>query len=149
MSLTIHSNRYILKELSEFYHYLNQVTIDLGAGVSEIYSSQPVKYGQWNRLEIMRNGYEVTVTVSSEEGPGEVRFIKDNEAYYPTYGNPGNFKVTRDSVTDYLRSYDEHGRPFGSVFNLHPDYSKIYIGGFPSSAKIQDEVRETSMNGQV
>ena len=65
-----------MKELSEFYHYLIQVTIDLGAGVSEIYSSQPVKYGQWNRLEIMRNGYEVTVTVSSEEGPGEVRFIK-------------------------------------------------------------------------
>ena len=57
--------------------------------------------------------------------------------------------MTRDSVTDYLRAYDEHGRPFGSVFNLHPDYSKIYIGGFPSSAKIQDEVRETSMNGQV
>ena len=76
MSITIHSNRYILKELSEFYHYLNQVTIDLGAGVSEIYSSQPVKYGQWNRLEIMRNGYEVTVTVSSEEGPGEVRFTR-------------------------------------------------------------------------
>ena len=57
--------------------------------------------------------------------------------------------MTRDSVTDYLRAYDEHGRPFGSVFNLHPDYSKIYVGGFPSSAKIQDEVRETSMNGQV
>ena len=65
-----------MKDFSEFYHYLIQVTIDLGAGVSEIYSSQPVKYGQWNRLEIMRNGYEVTVTVSSEEGPGEVRFIK-------------------------------------------------------------------------
>ena len=54
-----------------------------------------------------------------------------------------------DSVTDYLRAYDEHGRPFGSVFNLHPDYSKIYVGGFPTSAKIQDEVRETSMYGQV
>ena len=105
-----------------------KVTIDLGAGVSEVYSGKPVKYGQWNRLEIERNGYQVTVTISSEEGPGE---------------------VTRDSVTDYLRAYDEHGRPFGSVFNLHPDYSKIYVGGFPTSAKIQDEVRETFMYGQV
>lgn len=105
-----------------------QVTVDLGAGVSEVYSSKPVKYGQWNRLEIERNGYQVTVTISSEEGPGE---------------------VTRDSVTEYLRAYDEHGRPFGSVFNLHPSYSKIYVGGFPTTAKIQDEVRETFMYGQV
>ena len=115
-------------EIADPIFNIIQATIDFGAGASEVYSSEPVKYGQWNRLQIERNGYEVTLTVSSEEGPGE---------------------VTRDTVTQRLPKFDEHGRPFGSVFNLHPDYSKIYIGGFPTTAKIQDAVRETFMYGQV
>ncbi len=35
------------------------------------------------------------------------------------------------------------------MFNLHPEYSKIYVGGFPTTAKIQDTVRETFMFGQI
>jgi hypothetical protein len=49
----------------------------------------------------------------------------------------------------YYFRYDEYGRPFGSVFNMHPEYSKIYVGGFPPTAKIQDSIRETFMFGQI
>lgn len=59
------------------------------------------------------------------------------------------YQVSVDSVTERLPRRDEFGRPFGSVFNLHPDYSRIFVGGFPSSAAIQDAVRETYMLGQM
>ncbi len=71
----------------------------------------------------------MTLTVSSEQGPGE---------------------VSSDRQVGYLPRYDALGRPFGVVFNLHPEYSRIFVGGFPAhSARIQDAVRETFMEGQV
>ena len=105
-----------------------KLTIDLGAGEQYIFSKNPITYDQWNKLEIMRNGYEVTMTVSSEAGPGE---------------------ITQDVVTDLLPRIDGYGRPFGSVFNLHPEYSRIFVGGFPSEMKIQSSVRETFMVGSM
>lgn len=71
---------------------------------------------------------QVTLTVRSEEGPGV---------------------VNEDRVTDSLHRYDDYGRPFGSVFNLHPEHSRIFVGGFPSDVQIQASVRETFMVGQV
>lgn len=68
------------------------------------------------------------MSISSESGPGE---------------------VTVDRVEHWLPRYDEYSRPFGSVFNLHPDYSSIFVGGFPSKTRIQDDVRSTFMIGQI
>ncbi len=48
-----------------------------------------------------------------------------------------------------LPRVDENGRPMGSVFNLHVDHSSIFVGGFPRTAKIQDKIRETHMEGQI
>ena len=44
---------------------------------------------------------------------------------------------------------DLTGRPFGAVFNLHKDYSKIFVGGFPQDSRIQDSVQNTQMEGQI
>lgn len=48
-----------------------------------------------------------------------------------------------------LRRYDLSKRPFGAVFNLHKDYSKLFVGGFPNNARIQEVVRSTNMDGQI
>ena len=44
---------------------------------------------------------------------------------------------------------DDKGQPFGSVFNLHPEHSKIYVGGFPTDSKVQSKITSTDMEGQV
>ena len=48
-----------------------------------------------------------------------------------------------------MHRYDLSGRPFGAVFNLHKDYSKIFIGGFPQNSGIQSSVMNTQMEGQI
>ena len=42
-------------------------------------------------------------------------------------------------------------RPAGGVFNLHPDYSRIFVGGFPinEETKIQESITNPSMDGQI
>lgn len=36
-----------------------------------------------------------------------------------------------------------------SILNLDPEHSKLFVGGFPSSFKIQDEVKESSFDGEM
>ncbi len=105
-----------------------KLTIDLGAGPRQIESNKPIPYDQWIFIEVNRRGHYVTLSVSSEQSPGEEE---------------------TDTVTDQLDRYDEYNRPFGSVFNMHPEFSRIFVGGFPNTANIQDTVRETSMEGQI
>ena len=55
-----------------------------------------------------------------------------------------------DKKTDAgLNRRDLSGRPFGAVFNLHKDYSKIFIGGYPFDAGVQRTMQSTNMNGQI
>lgn len=106
-----------------------KLTIDMGTGVSEVMSNQPITYGQWHQLEVDRRGYYVTLVVRSEDGVDEI--TEDIQENVP------------------LRRYDLSNRPFGAVFNLHKDYSKLFVGGFPSNARIQEVVRSTNMDGQI
>ena len=111
-----------------------KLTIDLGTGVPfEVISNAPIKYGEWHQLLVDRRGHYVTLTVRSEAGVGE---------------------ITEDKVADVpLPRIDGLGRPVGAVFNLHPDYSRVFVGGFPlggeNKPRIQDSVRETDMDGQI
>ena len=58
-----------------------------------------------------RRGHYVTMIVRSERGPGETEDdTRENEP---------------------LPRKDGQDRPSGGVFNLHPEHSKIYVGGFP------------------
>ncbi len=106
-----------------------KMTVDMGAGPTEVMSNNPIKYGQWHQLEVDRRGYYVTMVVRSEEESNEI--VEDRQ----------------DNVA--LNRMDEYGRPFGAVFNLHKDYSKLFVGGFPTSARIQEVVRATNMEGQI
>ena len=105
-----------------------KLTLDLGAGESQLLSNQPIMYDQWILIDVHRRGHEVTLSVSTETGSGVVDV---------------------DTNRMLLPRYDNNNRPFGSVFNLHPDYSSIFVGGFPRETEIQESVRETFMVGQI
>ena len=63
--------------------------------------------------------------------------------YYSIYSSS-------DKKTDAgLNRRDLSGRPFGAVFNLHKDYSKIFVGGYPFDAGVQRTMQSTNMNGQI
>ncbi len=106
-----------------------KLTMDLGAGVTEVLSNNPISYGQWHQLEVDRRGYYTTMIVRSEDGVGEIS--EDMKENVP------------------LPRKDRSGRPFGAVFNLHQDHSKLFVGGFPNNARIQEVVRSTNMDGQI
>lgn len=36
-----------------------------------------------------------------------------------------------------------------SILNLDPEHSKLFVGGYPTSFKIQDEVKESSFEGEM
>ena len=61
----------------------------------------------------------------------------------------GKDQITEDKKSETLPRHDMYGRPFGAVFNLHKDYSKLYVGGYPHNARIQEVVRSTNMDGQI
>ena len=105
-----------------------KLTIDMGAQVTELTSNNPIDYNEWHELIVDRRGYHVTMTIRSEEGLGE---------------------VFEDTVEERLPRRDIYNRPYGAVFNLHKDFSKLFVGGFPTDARVQTVVRSTSMDGQI
>ena len=104
--------------------------LDMGAGIQEIYSNSPITYGQWHELTVDRRGLYVSLIIRSEPEIGNiVEDIKSDEA---------------------LPRKDLQGRPFGAVFNLHKDYSKLFVGGFnPLNSHIQSVIKSTDMEGQM
>ena len=36
-----------------------------------------------------------------------------------------------------------YGQPFGAVFNLHKDYSKLFVGGYDFKHKVQEVITST------
>ena len=120
---------YLAVEVTESGHV--KLIIDMGAATPfRLESNSPIVYGQWHQLIIDRRGHYVTMIVKSEQGPGEVEMdVKENQP---------------------LPRKDAFDRPVGGVFNLHKDYSRLFVGGFPTeNAKIQESVRETFMQGQI
>jgi len=107
------------------------LTIDIGSGPLTIESERPLKSNDWHQIEVNREGRKVNLIVRSEAGPDE---------------------ITEDIITDTFPLLDNDGKPFlsGSVFNLHQEFSKIYVGGFPTvKTAVQDTVRSTDMNGKI
>uniref|UniRef100_A0A0K2UE20 Laminin subunit alphalike [Acyrthosiphon pisum] n=1 Tax=Lepeophtheirus salmonis TaxID=72036 RepID=A0A0K2UE20_LEPSM len=104
-----------------------KTTIDMGAGEIEILSASTIDYGEWHHLELERLEHTITMTLKKDRSGA----------------------IDEDIIRSSLPLVDKFKRPFGSVFNLHPKYSKIFVGGFPNHAGIQDAVRETFMEGQI
>jgi hypothetical protein len=107
------------------------LTMDIGSGAMTLESENPLRRNDWHQVEVNREGRKVKLTVRSEAGPGE---------------------ITEDVVMGTFPLLDNDGKPFlsGSVFNLHQEFSKIYVGGFPTvNTAVQDTVRSTDMNGKI
>ena len=107
------------------------MTMDLGSGPITLDSQEALKANDWYQIVVDRQGRNVKLIVRSETGPGE---------------------ITEDEVQKSFPLLDGDGRPLlsGSVFNLHPEFTKIYVGGFPTaSSGVQDTVRSTDMDGKV
>ena len=107
-----------------------QLTMDLGSGPVTITSTKPLKANDWSQVMVKREGRNVELIVRTENGPGEIE---------------------SDIVTTSFPLLDPEGQPYlsGSVFNLHQEYSKIYVGGFPTGSGVQNSVRSTDMTGQI
>ena len=104
------------------------LTMDLGAGPLEMVSNTPVVFNDWVKIGVHRKGYDVNLTLSTEKDLGNIEI---------------------DTVNDQLPLMDDKGQPFGSVFNLHKEYSKIFVGGFPMENKVQGKIAATDMEGQI
>ena len=105
--------------------------MDIGSGKMTMESERPLKSNDWHQIEVNRVGREVSLVVRSEAGPDE---------------------ITEDIITNSFPLLDNDGKPFlsGSVFNLHQEFSKIYVGGFPTvKTAVQESVRSTDMNGKI
>ena len=107
------------------------LSMDIGSGPLTIDSNSPLRSSEWYQVVVSRAGREVSLTVRSEAGPDE---------------------ISEDVAENSFDLLDSEGKPFlsGSVFNLHPEFTKIYVGGFPTdSTPVQDSVRSTDMKGTI
>jgi len=107
------------------------LTMDLGSGPLTLTSTQPLKSTEWSQVEVNRVGRNVDLVVRTEAGRGE---------------------ITEDVVSGTFPLLNKEGKPFlsGSVFNLHPDLSRIFVGGFPTEdTPVQEAVRATDMTGKI
>ena len=107
------------------------LSMDIGSGPLTLDSNYALKDSEWHQVAVERAGRQVRLIVRSEAGPEE---------------------VSEDVVSGEFPLLDQDGKPFlsGSVFNLHPDHTKIYVGGFPTDrTAVQDIVRSTDMTGSV
>ena len=57
--------------------------------------------------------------------------------------------VQSETVTGELPAMNAENQPTGSVFNLNKEYSKIFVGGFPTEQKVQGQIESTDMEGQI
>ena len=107
------------------------LSMDIGSGPLTLDSGDPLKANDWHQIVVDRQGRHVSLVVRSEAGPDE---------------------ITEDTTTGTFPLLDADGNPYlsGSVFNLHPEFAKIYVGGFPTDrTAVQDIVRSTDMNGKI
>ena len=113
------------------------MSMNIGSGPLTLDSAEPLRRNDWHQIVVNREGRHVSLIVRSESGPDE---------------------ITEDVASGTFPILDEAGMPFlsGSVFNLHPDFTKIYVGGFPTDTgtdmdtdTVQDIVRSTDMIGKI
>lgn len=97
------------------------LTTDLGSGPQPIVNDRFVADNVWYQAVVQRTGKSVQLTVRAEKEAGEAE-VTTKEAVLP-----GTF----------------------SVFNLDQDLSKLFIGGYPTAAKIQPTVLYASFRGEV
>ncbi|KAK0176557.1 hypothetical protein PV328_000678 [Microctonus aethiopoides] len=97
------------------------LVIDLGSGPVKIISNKFVSDNIWRQIIVERTGKNVKLIVREDIGEGKDQlFVKEQVL-------PGTY----------------------SIFNLDQEQSKLFVGGYPSSFQIQDEVTASSFEGHM
>ncbi|XP_065337904.1 laminin subunit alpha [Cloeon dipterum] len=97
------------------------LTIDLGSGPQRIVSDKNIADDTWYQIIIDRTGKNAKLTVREEDIDGTEKLYQKEEALTGTY----------------------------SILNLDQTYSKLFVGGYPSSFEIQGAVKYSSFEGQM
>lgn len=97
------------------------LTVDLGNGPQKIISNKHVANGQWHQVIVERTGNNIKLIVREEIGDGK----------------------------DQLHEVEETLPGDDSLFNVDPDNSKLFVGGYPPEYNIQEGLKYSSFEGQI
>ncbi|XP_031783644.1 laminin subunit alpha [Nasonia vitripennis] len=97
------------------------LTLDLGSGPQKIIGNRYVSDNVWRQLIVDRTGRNIKLIIVEDEGDGKGKnFITETSL-------PGSH----------------------SIFNLDPEKSKLFVGGFPPSFQVQEAVVSSSFDGEM
>lgn len=97
------------------------LTIDLGDGPEKIISNKHIADGQWHQVIVERTGNNVKLIV----------------------------RVEGEDESDQLHEVEETLPGSHSIFNVDPENSKLFVGGYPPDFNIQEGVKYSSFEGQI
>lgn len=99
------------------------LTIDLGDGPQKIISNKYVANGQWHQVIVERTGKDIKLIVREEIADGK----------------------------DQLHEVQENLPGEDTLFNVDPDNSKLFVGGYPPRPdyNIQEGLKYSSFEGQI
>lgn len=95
--------------------------VDLGSGPEKIIHDKFVSDNVWRQIIIDRTGKNVKLIVREDIGDGQHKLYEKERVLSGTY----------------------------YIFNVDPDYTKLFVGGYPSSFHIQDAVTASSFEGEM
>ncbi|XP_029032401.2 laminin subunit alpha [Osmia bicornis bicornis] len=95
--------------------------IDLGSGPEKIINNKLVSDNVWRQIIVDRTGKNVKLIVREDIGEGKDRM------YEKAHVLPGSYYI----------------------FNVDPEHSKLFVGGYPSSFNMQDAVTASSFEGEM
>ncbi|XP_034231739.1 laminin subunit alpha isoform X3 [Thrips palmi] len=94
---------------------------DLGSRPQRFIVDKVVADGNWYQAIIERIGKSASLTIREEGRDGE----------------------------DILHVKEDVINGSSSILNVDPEHSKLFVGGYPTSFKIQDEIKESSFDGEM
>ncbi|XP_026299731.1 laminin subunit alpha [Apis mellifera] len=95
--------------------------IDLGSGPEKIINNKFVSDNIWRQIIVERTGKNVKLIIREDIGEGKEQLHEKTHVLHGSY----------------------------SIFNVDQEYSKLFVGGYPSSFNMQNAVTATSFEGEM
>ncbi|XP_017881365.1 laminin subunit alpha [Ceratina calcarata] len=95
--------------------------LDFGSGPEKIISNKFVSDDVWRQIIVDRTGKNVKLLVREDIGEGNYRLYEKGHVL------PGSY----------------------SIFNVDPEHSKLFVGGYPPSFNMQSAVTASSFEGEM
>lgn len=95
--------------------------IDLGSGPEKIINNKFVSDNIWRQIIVERTGKNIKLIIREDIGEGKEQLHEKTHVLHGSY----------------------------SIFNVDQEYSKLFIGGYPSSFNMQNAVTATSFEGEM